>query len=175
MRGAVYKLSARSGAEEAWPALLQLYKGSRDPSERQQLLLALAHAPEESLVNATLALALSPDVLSQDVGSLLAAVAAQGGRHFKLAWRFVAANMRPLLARFPGGGDGYSLGRALGGLAPLFLEQEDLQLAQALDAEHPGLLPPQFLEAADENVRANRRWVNSGGEEMCKWLAAQLK
>jgi hypothetical protein len=60
VRGAVYKLAARSGAEQAWPALLQLYKGSRDPSERQQLLLALAHAPEEASANATLALALSP-------------------------------------------------------------------------------------------------------------------
>jgi hypothetical protein len=175
VRGVVYKLAARSGAEQAWPALLQLYKDSRDPAERQQLLLALAHAPEEAAVNATLALALSPDVLSQDVGSLLAAVASHGGRPFRLAWGFVASKMAALQARFPGGGEGYSLGRALGGLAPLFLEQGDLALVQGLAREHPGLLPPQFLDTARENIQANRRWLNGGGEETCKWLAEQLK
>ncbi len=175
VRAVVYKLSAQSGLPDTYNALLALYKRSGDANQRRQLLRALAHTQSEPLINATLALSLAPEVLSQDVGPLLAAVGSQGGKHFQLTWAFIAEHAAQLQARFPGGSDGYSLGRRLGQLAPLFLQPADYKMVVELDGRFPGLLPPQFLPAVRESVAANLKWINSGAQQACRWLDEQLR
>jgi hypothetical protein len=175
VRAVVYKLSARSGVSETHSALLAMYKRSGDANQRRQLLRALAHVQSQPLINSTLALALTPEVLSQDIGPLLAAVGSQGGMHFQLTWAFVAEHGEQLLARFPGGGAEYSLGRRLGQLAPLFLQPADYHIVAELDGRFPGLLPPQFLHAVRESVAANLKWINGGGQQACRWLGEQMQ
>ena len=61
----------------------------------------------------------------QDVGSLLAGMAMQGGQPFFSVWYFLLnGGMDKVLSRYPGGGGAaYSLGRALRGMLGLVLDE----------------------------------------------------
>ena len=67
----------------------------------------------------------SPLPSPQDVGSLLAGMAMQGGQPFFSVWSFLLnGGMDKVLSRYPGGGGAaYSLGRALRGMLGLVLDE----------------------------------------------------
>lgn len=62
---------------------------AKTADEKERTLKALAHAERPALVQRTLALALAPEVRSQDAPALMRDVASRGGAQLDAAWSFL--------------------------------------------------------------------------------------
>eukprot|EP00878_Enallax_costatus_P039923 GHUV01045862.1.p1 GENE.GHUV01045862.1~~GHUV01045862.1.p1 ORF type:complete len:417 (+),score=127.07 GHUV01045862.1:751-2001(+) len=100
---AVYSLAVGSGDSAAYETVQKLYEQATDPAEGERALQALARASTASTITKTLEFALSPSVRSQDVSSLLAGLAKQGGLGFNMTWEFILTKAGDIQAKYGGG------------------------------------------------------------------------
>jgi hypothetical protein len=66
----------------------------------------------------------------------------------------------------------YSFGRQLSDLAPLFTSDASLEAVKAFAAARPGVLPPTFVESANDALHRNQQWLVAQGADACAWLDA---
>ncbi|KAL4447646.1 hypothetical protein ABPG75_004865 [Micractinium tetrahymenae] len=176
IRSAVYQAAARSNDWEIYHQLQEMYKAATDPAEKERLLLALGYAPGADRLNSTLNFALTPDVRSQDVRTLIVSTAASGGRSApEVAWRWLNANADALFAKL-GGDDEASVrvSQAAEHVASLFADRAKTAEVDAFFAKHKTKQSdPGYAARAKESIEANARWVEMHGSTACAWMEAQ--
>jgi aminopeptidase N len=98
LRDPVVHLAGRMADRATYDALHELARGTTNASERVRYYTALAAARDPALAEAALALALTDEVPTNLVGTLIFGVAS-AGEHPELAWAFVQANFAALASR----------------------------------------------------------------------------
>ncbi|KAK9817285.1 hypothetical protein WJX72_012218 [[Myrmecia] bisecta] len=175
VRSAVYMIAVFSGNGATYNRVKQLYLTADDADEKERALRALAHVQSPDLIQQTLDFALSDDVRSQDMPSLIQRVAMHGGESLQAAWEFVQRRYDDIVRK--GGGDldaGRAMGKLLSSVLSNFASADALQQADAIFAAHMDVLTePRYLESAKESIRANMRWLQLNSEAACSWLDAQ--
>jgi aminopeptidase N len=98
----ITSVAAIGGDARLYDAYLQAYRSATDSRERVRLLTALGKFRDPALVQRTLDLALTDDVRSQDVSSVLSTVLGNpAGRD--IGWRYVTSNWEAIAKKLPPG------------------------------------------------------------------------
>jgi hypothetical protein len=95
LRATVTRLVGRTADRATYDTLLMLGRNTADTTERVLYYSAVASALDPALAKETLAIALTDELPSTLVGTLISGVASQG-EHPGLAWAFVQANFAAL-------------------------------------------------------------------------------
>ena len=170
LRGAMFTIAVTHGGKDAFEGVLQVYRASALPDEKNQALAALAAVQEQDLVARALGLALSDDVRSQDVPLLLAALAANYKARNAL-WDFVRANWATLYAKFYSGS--FLLGRIVSAALDSFASEARAAEAEAFFAQFKGediASIDRSIKQSVEKIRSNAKWVDRSREETAAWL-----
>ncbi|MBN2624777.1 MAG: ERAP1-like C-terminal domain-containing protein, partial [Acidimicrobiales bacterium] len=141
-------VSATLGDVDLHERLVQHYRTTGNPQDRQRLLFSLTRFRAEDAFERTLDLALSDDVRTQDAPYLLGQALANRDNG-PVAWRFVASRWSDVAQRFPAN----SLPRLVAGIRSV----RDRSLADevaAFLAEHP--VPQGELQVRQH---VERMWV----------------
>jgi aminopeptidase N len=98
LRGTVTNLVGRYADRATYDTLLALGRKTTNTEERVRYYTAAASARDPALAEETLAIALTDELPTSLVGTLISQVASQG-EHRDLAWSFVKANLTALAAK----------------------------------------------------------------------------
>jgi aminopeptidase N len=98
LRGTIVNLAGRAADRATYDTLLALARKTTNTGERVRYYSAAAGALDPALARETLALALTEELPSSLVGTLISRVAGEG-EHPDLAWSFVQANFEALATR----------------------------------------------------------------------------
>ena len=98
LRGPVTHLVGRNADRATYDTLLALGRKTTNTDERVRYYSAVASARDPAFAKETLAIALTDELPTSLVGTLISWVASQG-EHRELAWSFVKANFAALAAK----------------------------------------------------------------------------
>jgi len=98
LRGPVTSLAGRDADRATYDTLLALGRGTTNTNERIRYYSAAASARDPALAQETLAIALTDELPTTLVGTLISQVASLG-EHRDLAWSFVRANFAALAGK----------------------------------------------------------------------------
>jgi aminopeptidase N len=98
LRGTVTSLAGHHADRATYDTLLALGRKTLNTAERVRYYSAVASARDPALATDTLAIALTDELPTTLIGTLIAQVASQG-EHRDLAWNFVKANFAALAAK----------------------------------------------------------------------------
>ncbi|GAX86141.1 hypothetical protein CEUSTIGMA_g13554.t1 [Chlamydomonas eustigma] len=178
LRATVYALSVMSGNTSAYGIIKSLYLQRSNAAEHPRLLKALAAVSSADAVNSTLQFLKSPAGCQlQDVGSLLSALALQGGEPYFASWRFLIEDggMEVLLARYPNGsGVTFSLGNELSSMLELVQDDQLLERIKDFAERFAEILEPYFVQAATEKKANFEAWMKGPAYKLCLWLQPEL-
>jgi puromycin-sensitive aminopeptidase len=147
---AASRMTVSEGGRPAWELMVEQFKKAEVPQDKLRYLDALADTDDPALRAATLDMALSPQVRTQDAPFLIASAMAKpaGGRQ---TWEWVMAHWDQLKAQLPAG----LLNRIFDGIAGL-ADPEVAASVHAFCAENEipfiGARIDQLLERMDINV-----------------------
>ena len=102
-------IAAIEGDRKLYDSYLRAYRSTTDPAVRSRIIAALPAFRDPALLRRTLDLALTDDVRSQDLASLLAG-AIENRANSEMAWRFVADNWTAIAQKLPPGHAGRVIG-----------------------------------------------------------------
>jgi aminopeptidase N len=166
LRPAVLSVVGRYANEKTWNKLHELGLKTTSIADKQNYYNALAQATDQTLINKTLAIALTDELPTSRAVFLVARVARDSG-HPEIAWKFAAANMKTLLTKTDAAGANR--------YAPsLFMFFSDDSRANELkiyaQANLPAATSPDVAKAVDEihfHAEFKKRLTNQLGI----WLA----
>jgi hypothetical protein len=168
--------SAFDSSGKCWRLMLgQLAFAEEDPAYRSALMVSLARAPTEELLNATIALSVNASIVRpQDCGSIIAMLANSPivPRARTIVWEF--AKMHVLsLSQGGGGGGSFGFSSVLTNVASGFASEEMAQDVQIFLALNPSVsVPERIVRAVVGRIRSQAAWVDSYGADTCDVLAS---
>ena len=144
------RITVSAGGEPEWSLMLDQFREAEVPQDKLRYLDALADTDDPALRAATLDLALTPEVRTQDAPFLISSAMAKaaGGQQ---TWEWVVSHWDQLKAQLPAG----LVTRIFDGIAGL-ADREVAESVHAFCAEHEipliGARIDQLLERMDMNV-----------------------
>ena len=169
LKGVVYSLAARSGDSVTFDSLHRLAQEADLQEEKIRLLAAMAHFQDRDLLAKTLALALSPEVRSQDTVTLVSSVAdnPSGGRD--LAWDYIKNNWGELDRRY--GAGGFAMMRLVA-ITGGFTTREARRDVEEFFLRNPAPSVTRTVQQSLERIDLNIRWLNRNRDDLTHWFSA---
>jgi len=156
-RGAVFKIVVKTGGEQEYNALYQIFKRSTTHVEKVQVMTALGSTQVPLLKQKTLNWCLSEDIKLQDIMYPVRGVAASGAVGLDLCWKWFQDNFTELKKR---------AGNAMGIMNHLvnicgggFVTEEKAVEVVAFFEAHPLEGCARKIEQMLENTRINAKWL----------------
>jgi puromycin-sensitive aminopeptidase len=168
---AVLRLAALGGDVMLYEQYLaQSRKHSADPEEYYRFFSALAWFQDPALVERTLNFALSPEVRTQDTGTLIAGLLGQP-RSRDAAWRFVKAQWATLIQKL---GTFQGIPGIIGALGSFCSEQAAMDIRQFFQ-KNPVLSSERSVRQTIERIEACAAVVDRQSPALTMWLANAVR
>jgi len=167
LRFPVYRLSAEYGGDEAYQAVLDIFRKADLHEEKLRCLRALGYSRSRNLLERTLELSLSPEVRSQDTPLAVGSVAVNGpGR--ELAWNFLRNHWSEFDRRY--GKGGFLLARVISSTTVNFHSAEKAEEVETFFRSHPVPAAERTIRQSVERIRSNALWLERDRESIRRWL-----
>ncbi|KAL9644598.1 hypothetical protein ABK040_015337 [Willaertia magna] len=99
LRSIVYRTVVARGGEKGYNQILKKFKEETDSTERSKLQTALSFGREDSLLQNTLELTLSPLINTQDAILVIRDVVGNTPYGTDIAWKFVRSNLQEIISK----------------------------------------------------------------------------
>ena len=167
LRFPVYKLVVESGGEDAYEAILQIFRASDLHEEKIRCLRSLGFSQKPELLQRTLDFSLSREVRFQDTPFVIGSVAFNRyGR--ELAWQFLQREWTELNRRY--GKGGFLLARIISSTTENFTTDEKAREVEEFFQTHPVPAAERTIRQSLERIRSNVSWLRRDGEAIQRWL-----
>lgn len=170
LRAVVLALAAQEGDQTTYNTLRDLARAETLQEEKLRQLRGLANFKPRELLQATLAMSLSPDVRSQDTILVVVAVAGNRNDGRALAWKFIQDNWPEFDRRYGRGGAAITnLVAITGGFTSLERAAEVENFFKA----NPVPSAARTIEQSLERIRLNAAWLERNRAGLAEWFAAR--
>lgn len=171
IRSTVYNTVAANGGEKEWKLFKELYKKEKMHEEQDRFGRALTQFKNESILEKTLALAMSADIRNQDAPFIIAmTLSNKYGRD--LTWKFIKQNYTEILKLW--GSGGHFMSRILSPLG-LYKDSKNLKDIQKFFGKNKAPGADRTLDQSYEKIMSNEAWIKGDKKDIKKWLEKNYK
>lgn len=166
LRGIVYAINARFGGKKEFDTLMRMYKEATLHEEKNRIASALGNFREVSLLQRTLAFAMSTAVRLQDKTRVIAGVTVNPAGT-DLSWKFVQKNWKHFAEKYAGG-------RELSHLIEPMRVSTSEKHAEEIEAffkKHPTPGTERTVKQVCEHIRANAAWLERNRDSLVAHFA----
>lgn len=168
LRTLAYKTGVKYGDDKAWQYVWQKYLSSTIPTEKRQMMQALANTMDPRRLQLFLRDSLNKEkIRTQDVDTIIRGVANNKAGHM-FSWHFVQQNWDTLYQRY--GEQSFMFGNIIKGVVEPFNTQYDYENVQHVFANHQLGSGRMALKQALETVQTHIEWTARYQQDLSKWL-----
>ncbi|XP_067327470.1 aminopeptidase N [Anolis sagrei] len=175
LRSSIYCTAIRTGGEDAWDFVWEMFRNATIVSEADKLRSALACSQEIWILQRYLQYTLSDLIRRQDATSTITSIASNVVGQ-SLVWDFVRANWKTLFKQY--GGGSFSFSSLIQGVTQRFSSEFELQQLEQFKADNADVgfgSGTRALEQALEKTKANIAWVAENREPIRKWFEEAIQ
>ncbi|XP_032650172.1 aminopeptidase N [Chelonoidis abingdonii] len=171
LRSSIYCSAIKTGSEEDWDFLWQMFKNATVVAEADKLRSAMACSREPWILRRYLEYCLDPTkIRKQDAVSTINSIASNVVGQ-SLAWDFVRGNWETLFSQY--GGGSFSFSNLIQGVTQRFASEFELQQLEQFKVDNADVgfgSGTRALEQVLEKTKANIKWVAENKQTVLTWF-----